>query len=228
MKSWTVIIPFKGSTEAKSRLSTAYKTLPSIPPEIRYRLARAFVLDTVEAVLATGRVGMVMLVSSDPLLQRELPRLAFVADPGTGLNEAINAGIAKTKTLYSPPPIAVLTSDLPSLRSVDLETALDLAEHYPKSVVADHLDTGTTMITGLEGERLTPSFGEASHKQHQRTGHHSLEIPISSTLRQDVDTPSDLYRTLDHGVGAATAAVLEDVDLNYSVGRDALALERNP
>lgn len=227
LNPWTVVIPFKGSSAAKSRLSIAHSPYPAIGAAQRLLLARAFVHDTVRATLAADGVGRVIVVSSDRVTQSDLSDVTFIADPGEGLNAAITAGIAEAAQRTPQAPIAVLTGDLPGLCSEDLSAALTLAAQFPRAVVADHLGTGTTMITGLPGISLVPHFGGPSHKQHQLAGHHSLDIPMTSTLRQDVDTPRDLNRVAQRGVGVETAAVLA-APTPHLEQRTASPLERTP
>lgn len=202
---WTVVIPFKGSPAAKSRLAVADEHHPPVETDLRVRLSVAFLQDTVAAVLSTPCVGRVIVVTSDVASSSSLSAaITIVPDPGQGLNAAISAGLQLAQTATPDAPVAVLTGDLPTLATDDLAAALELAQQYPRGVVPDHLGIGTTMITGLAGEILTPRFGGSSHHAHQREGHTSLAVSNRSTLRQDVDTPRDLARALRQGVGIAT------------------------
>lgn len=96
-----------------------------------------------------------------------------------------------------------MTGDLPSLRPHDMTAALDLALFHPLGVVPDHQGTGTTMITA-RARRFAPKFGESSCEAHCRGGHTVLPVPPGSTLRQDVDTLTDLLQALKRGTGPAT------------------------
>ena len=226
---WTIIIPFKGSPAAKSRLSVANGDFPSVAEDLRLRLAFAFLHDTVTAVLATASVGHIVGVSSDRLARNALQHVTFIDDPGQGLNAAITAGIAHAKSITPDAPTAVLTGDLPGLKPQDFDFALNRAALYPLAVVADHAGTGTTMITGLPGHQLIPRFGGSSHEKHQKAGHHSLALPSGSTLRQDVDTPLDLNRALNCGVGAATTAIIEMPEGRFGhIQHHAACFERIP
>src|SRR5699024_11004506 len=143
-QSWCVVIPFKGTPRAKSRLSFSHANYFSINESLRARLARAFLYDTVTAVLSASRVARVIVVSGDPTLEDRLSEVTVLADPGGGLNAAISAGITHARTTLLEAPVAVVTGDLPCLTARDLQNALELAEHHPLCVVADHAGTGTT------------------------------------------------------------------------------------
>lgn len=226
---WTIVIPFKGSPEAKSRLSVAAGGYPALENNLRLRFARAFVQDTVQATLRTDNVGDVIVVSSDAIIVANLPNTITIPDPGKGLNAAITAGLAHAEAVTPHAPVAVMTGDLPGLNPADLQAALRLAAQYPRCVVADHTGAGTTTLTGLPGERLIPRFGNDSHYRHQQDGHHSLAIPLDSTLRQDVDTPIDLRHALTRGVGEATRAVVHAAQSSLSdTSLPAASLERTP
>lgn len=210
-RPWTVIIPFKGTPATKSRLSISQGDYLGIDEKSRLHLARAFLQDTVTAALATDCVGHAVVVSGDPTLRLDMAKTTVLPEPKPGLNAAILAGIGHAQTNLAQTPIAVLTGDLPSLEADDLHEALQLAEDYPLSVVADQAGTGTTALLGLPGATLWPQFGAGSFHKHCRAGYHNLPIPLYSTLRQDVDTPGDLHRALDRGVGTATLEAMNSV-----------------
>lgn len=232
MSRWSVVIPFKGSTAAKSRLALADEHHASIEPRLRLRLSVAFVQDTVAAVTDTRCVGEIIVVTSDSAVTATMGPVTRIADPGQGLNAAIIAGITAANTLRPDAPVAVLTGDLPTLVSNDLQTALELADQYRLGVVPDHLGIGTTMITARPGQALIPHYGGSSHATHQRAGHTNLPLSTDSTVRQDVDTPRDLARALHRGVGPATDAVVQDAgESDLKVSKDRLHrsdLERTP
>jgi 2-phospho-L-lactate guanylyltransferase len=228
---WTLVVPFKGSSAAKSRLSIAQDQYQPLEDDaLRLRLARAFLQDTVAAALDANNVMQVVVVSSDPLLRQSLNKMKLIEDPGEGLNAAISAGFAHARVITPDTPVAVLTGDLPGLVSADLELALQAAENYPLSVVADHAFSGTTMITALPGHNLEPKFGTNSHQKHIDSGYHSIAISPESTLRHDVDTPRDLARALRNGVGVATADVISTLSrrTGEKIHYITLPLERTP
>jgi 2-phospho-L-lactate guanylyltransferase len=190
---WVVVVPVKPAAEGKTRLAGV------LEPADRAALARAMARDTIEAAAATAGVARVLVVTSDDELRATVP--SAVDDPGGGLNAAIRAGVAQASL-----PVAVLLGDLPALRPDDLAAALVLAEQHPRALVADADGTGTTLLTGLVA--FTPRFGVDSAALHEADGHIRLDVPLVSTLRRDVDVPSDLTAVARLGVGRWTAAAL--------------------
>ena len=70
MSRWTVVVPFKGAADAKSRLSG------SLGDDERAALALAFLVDTVNAVTRVPSVSSVIVVSNQPGLAADLAAVA--------------------------------------------------------------------------------------------------------------------------------------------------------
>ena len=205
--SWTVVVPVKGTALAKSRMA------PALDAPQRTRLMTAFALDTVSALVESRRVARVIVVTdAGSSIADTLHRVGaeIVADPGTGLNGAISAGIAAAEADPARPPIAALLGDLPSLTAADVDAALELAEEHPLALVPDAEGTGSTLITARAGTPLVPLYGTGSAARHTAAGHTPLDIPTTSGLRTDVDTEPDLAAALARGVGPHTRAALSD------------------
>ncbi len=199
---WHLVVPVKGGATAKSRLH---------PPRGvgREELALALATDCLTACCASMPPGRVVVVTADRRV-RELARdlgATVVADPGAGLNAAVGAG--RDHVLGEAPgsPVAVLLGDLPALRAGDLAAALGAAAAYPQAVVPDAAGTGTVLLTALEGDSLTPAFGEGSAARHRAAGHRLLDLDLPR-LRTDVDDDRALRLALELGVGPATRQVL--------------------
>lgn len=217
---WVAVVPVKGSPEAKSRLGDH--------PE-RARLADAFALDTVAALLAASVVERVFVVTADAVLAarlaslgavvvRELPQKApserlkgpFVAtrEPTDPLNAAIRQGTDAARAAFPGCGIAVVTGDLPALTTADVEAALGLAAAHQLSMVADEEGTGTTALLALAGVPFSPRFGPGSRAAHEAAGHVPLPLPATASIRRDVDTVDNLAEALHHGVGVHTSALV--------------------
>ena len=212
MTEWIVVVPVKGSTASKTRLADF-----PLSPDERRRLALAFALDTICAIDAASDVRQIIVVTSDPVAADAVRTLGVlvVADPGEGLNAAITAGLVhavRLRTGQADAGVAVITADLPTLATADVVDALALAAEHPASFVADASGEGTTTITALPGVSLVPEFGERSASRHAAAGLVPLAVPPDSTLRRDVDTPTDLEAALRSGVGAHTAHALARPD----------------
>lgn len=165
--SWTIVVPVKGTAAAKSRFGADAR---------RLGLADAMALDTVESAL---RIAPVLVIGGPglPTTFAELGATVMLEEPGDGLNGAIARALATVSG-----PAAVLLADLPALRPDELAAAL-----LTDVMVADAEGTGTTLITGR-----VPAFGPGSRERHLALGYRELDIPASSGLRRDVDSPEAL------------------------------------
>lgn len=244
---WTVVVPVKAFAAAKTRLG------PGVPAEARAALARAFALDTIAAARAARNVGRIVVVTGEVDLGSPLPDgVELVREPQpapaeghappdgaqagsparpapTGLTAAIDAGVDHART-HGLAPVAVLLGDLPSLRTSELEFALEAAARHPLAFVADADGTGTTLATAAEGVPMRPAFGEQSAARHREAGFADLagSAPFAS-LRRDVDTVEALERALQLGVGGRTAeavAALAEGSLPHTGFRPAQPAER--
>lgn len=203
--SWVAIVPVKGNPGAKTRLADL--------PEHAV-LADAFALDTVAALMATSAVERVFVVTGDSRLAPLLAHLGAVivpearahADP---LNAAITQGVMAARAACPRANVAVFTGDLPALVAGDVESALALATGYERSMVPDAEGTGTTTLLALAGVTLDPRFGLGSRAAHQAAGHVPLNMPVSASVRRDVDTPADLDVASALGLGRFTRALVE-------------------
>jgi 2-phospho-L-lactate guanylyltransferase len=201
---WVVVVPVKGTADGKSRL------MPERTADERMRLAEAFSLDAVGALLESELVGRVIVVTDaeSPVAARFRgagPRVAVIADPGAGLNAAVTAGIAEARA-GGAALVAAMLGDLPSLAARDVDEALAAASGHPLAFVPDAEGSGTTLIAAT-GRELVPRFGAGSAERHRRAAHVEIVPAPGSTLRHDVDTEADLRAALDRGVGPATRAV---------------------
>jgi 2-phospho-L-lactate guanylyltransferase len=209
---WTVLVPFKGGSSAKSRLGLGGPLGPAFDEHSRRRLANAFFADTVAAISASPQVGNLIAIAPEfpvptgPCVQR-------VQDPGRGLNAAIREGVRYARLHQPDQAIAIVTSDLPALTPEDFGFALALAERHPLTVVPDYQGSGTTMVTALPNAGLAPLFGPGSCRRHAWAGHVVLAVPQRSTLRRDVDTPKDLAAAVLEGVGHHTQSAMRGLPM---------------
>jgi 2-phospho-L-lactate guanylyltransferase len=187
---WTVVVPVKGTSDAKSRLGNS----PG--------LSMAIALDTVEAALAAARVLVVTSADAEP----EFTALGALVlqDTGGDLNAAVALGIAAAGA----GPVAVLLGDLPALRPEELVDALNVAAQHPLAMVPDADAEGTTLITALRAEDHAPAFGVGSRMAHLAAGYIELSVPVTSGLRRDVDAAEQLA-SLGDRVGERTREALK-------------------
>ncbi|WP_406839042.1 2-phospho-L-lactate guanylyltransferase [Streptomyces sp. AHU1] len=200
---WTLVIPLKPLTRAKSRLAdTASEAL-------RPGLALAFAQDTVAAALACAAVKGVAVVTGDALAGRELAALGahIVADePAGGLNAALAHGAEAVRARDPESAVAALNADLPALRPLELARVLAAAGEFPRAFLADAAAIGTTLLAASPGRELRPAFGGDSRARHRASGAAELRLDAVDSVRRDVDTREDLRAALALGVGPRTAA----------------------
>ncbi|BCM69719.1 MULTISPECIES: 2-phospho-L-lactate guanylyltransferase [Streptomyces] len=201
---WTLVIPLKPLTRAKSRLAD------TADEGVRPGLALAFAQDTVGAALACPAVSGVAVVTDDETAGRELAALGarIVPDtPRSGLNAALAHGAAVVRSLRPGTPVAALNADLPALRSPELSRVLAAAAEFPRAFLADAAGRGTTLLAAGADRELQPAFGIDSRARHRASGATELLLTGVDSVRQDVDTGDDLRAALALGVGRHTAAV---------------------
>ncbi|MFE9309763.1 2-phospho-L-lactate guanylyltransferase [Streptomyces sp. NPDC006706] len=200
---WTLVIPLKPLTRAKSRLSD------TAGDGVRPGLALAFAVDTVAAALACPAVADVAVVTDDAEAGRELAALGarIVADePRAGLNAALAHGAAVVRAARPRSPVAALNADLPALRPMELARVLEAAAQFPRAFLADSAAIGTTLLAASPGHPLLPAFGADSRARHRASGAVELSLQAVESVRRDVDTGHDLRAALALGVGPRTAA----------------------
>jgi 2-phospho-L-lactate guanylyltransferase len=193
---WSLLVPVKRLDLAKTRLGLANP--------VRAELALAMAIDTVTAAINTPSVGEVVVITDDARAATALASVgARVVDdkPDAGLNPALAHG-ASMATMSR---VASLSSDLPALRSQDLDAVLRAAGDQARTVVSDVSGTGTTLLAATSREEFQPAFGEGSLAAHVASGAIDVSNRAGVTLRQDVDTIAALHAAVNLGVGEQTA-----------------------
>jgi 2-phospho-L-lactate guanylyltransferase len=201
-REWIVVVPVKGTGEAKSRLGEEH-------PD-RAALALALALDTVQAALAAASVVLVLVVTTAAVAPAfdELGAFVVIEEETAGLDAAIANGLAVAADLGSPGRgVAVLLGDLPALQPDELASALAEATEHDLSMVPDADGTGTSLIAAADGVVHAAAFGAGSAAAHSAAGYIELPVGADSGLRRDVDTPQQLA-ALAGRVGRFTAEVL--------------------
>lgn len=216
-----MLIPVRGSAEAKSRLVDA-----SASPQDHLRLVNALRTDTIAAALAATTVTrVVQVLDRAGLAQPGNGTLAFV-QTAPGLNAALAEAFAWAIRQWPSDGVVALLGDLPALRPEDLDEALTEAAHHATAFVPDASGSGTTMLTAMPGVALDPRFGPRSAVRHSGF---ATPLHAAASLRQDVDTTNDLARATEIGLGPATEAVLrEPLPTRTTTQRRTRRIHRNP
>ncbi|GAA2033801.1 2-phospho-L-lactate guanylyltransferase [Agromyces tropicus] len=229
MTAWTVVVPVKSLTGAKTRLA------PELSPAERAELARAFALDTIDAARTARSVRRVVVVSDEPAIERALrgvPDVDVVPEFGPrGLTAAIAHGIAVARSdatgsapvttadagaaASRPAPsartadrgrgeghqaVAVLLGDVPGLRPEQLDAALEVASRHPMAFVPDAEGTGTTLATASPGVPFAPHFGADSAARHRAAGFADLVAGHPGTVSPALRRDVDTARELAEAV----------------------------
>ncbi len=212
-RTWCLVVPVKRLAAAKTRLADEARGH-------RTELALAFALDTTAAALACDQVRSVVAVTNEPEAAERLQDIGamVVADaPDAGLNPALMHGAKAALHAYPDAAVGALAADLPALRAAELAAALSQAPYAGAAFVTDVQGSGTTAVLARRRTEFSPAFGPASAQAHRNAGYHELTGAFPS-LRQDVDTPEDLRRAVELGVGPRTAAVFNRL-AGHRVGR---------
>jgi len=203
-QSWAIVIPVKRLDRAKTRLTVA--------APLRRRLALAMALDTLDAALRCESVDTVIVVTDEPevaTVARDRGAVVVADEPDDGLNAALRHGAARAPGGAG---VAAVAADLPALRPDELDGLLRAAAAHPVSVVADAAGSGTTLYAAAGQAKFDPRFGPDSLAAHVTAGAVDLTPVAGVSLRTDVDTLDDLRAASRHGVGAATASAVRELD----------------
>ena len=179
------IVPVRSLADGKRRLAGVMDDAE------RAALNERFLLHTLG--LAAAFPGPTIVVSLDPAVAAH-PAAAgavHVADPGQGLNAAIEAGRDRARR-QGAGRIVVLPTDLPTARSEDV---LALAETgSPVAVAPDRRRQGTNGLCVAAGLDFAFRFGIDSFPAHvaeaERVGVAPAVIE-NPRLALDIDTPED-------------------------------------
>jgi 2-phospho-L-lactate guanylyltransferase len=194
---WTVLIPTKALPGAKTRLAAA-----TDGPDAHRRLVAAIRRDTVAAARDAAGVARVVLVTD-----RGVPDETTFVQSAPGLNAGLEEAAAMAARRWPEDGVVALVGDLPALTPTELADALGAAASQPRSFVADHPGTGTTLLAARAGTPLRPAFGPGSAARHAAV---AVALAAGPGLRHDVDTADDLRAAAVVGLGDATAAEFGD------------------
>jgi coenzyme F420-0:L-glutamate ligase/coenzyme F420-1:gamma-L-glutamate ligase len=214
---WSVVIPVKGTDEAKSRMTGDLTQ--------RQAIALAIAIDTVMAAKAAPNVGRVLVVTSQQAAhvfsQRGVSVVVQEDGRDDGLNAAVRLGvqtIARDSYDSIPPRgIAVLLGDLPALQPSELAIALDAASKHCRAMVPDADGMGTVLLAAAPCCAHLPAFGAGSRLSHMDRGYIELALPATLGLRRDVDTFEHLLDC--ERLGFETRMVMEHQSIARSSNR---------
>lgn len=198
-----ILIPVKILDAAKLRLAG------TLDPPSRRRLALAMLADVLGAAAAWP---LRLMVTSDAAAAEMAGRAGWrvIADPGLGLNRAVEAGTRWAAALGAG-ALLVLPFDIPLVTPEELR-ALFAAD--AEVTVARSDDGGTTGLLRRPPAAIDPAFGPGSAAAHTQAAHlaglrtRSVDLP---GLSLDVDDLGDLRRLASTPTSNPSAQVAREL-----------------
>src|SRR6266567_8028760 len=188
-ENWAVI-PVKGLTESKTRLSTY------LQGDRRRILVEALLEDVLSSIVRSRVYGIVLVISPDENFgSRILPQeVSFLKQTGVGLNRAIEQAnrLATQKHARS---LTTVLADIPLVEPADFKELLSVGTAVPRVVMAPSLKGGTNVMLTSPPGTISPSYGRWSYSKHLRqaqiSGLNAYSIS-NSRISFDIDTVSDV------------------------------------
>ncbi len=195
-ENWAVI-PVKGLTESKTRLST------HLQGDKRRALVEALLEDVLSSIIRSRVYGTVMVISPDDNVSSQLPSqdVSFLKQTGVGLNRAIEQAnrLANQKHARS---VTTVLADTPLVEPGDFKELVGISSAAKRVVMAPSFKGGTNVMLTSPPGVITPSYGRWSYSKHlrqaQANGVNAYSIS-NNRISFDIDTVSDLIelRRLD-------------------------------
>jgi 2-phospho-L-lactate guanylyltransferase len=183
----SLVLPIKETASAKSRLN--------LPRSARQRVALALARHTLEVAAQCLPAGRIHVVTSD----EDVRELAYqigarvIADPGQGLNHAVELGVTEAGRQQRRGGVLVLVGDLPKVGTTTLDAFLDMLDQSATQAqyVPDRSGLGTTAVYCPSGVEVRMVFGPDSAARFGALGCQRMsDAPLE--LRSDLDTGDDL------------------------------------
>jgi 2-phospho-L-lactate guanylyltransferase len=195
---WEVFLPLKQFDAGKSRLG-------NIPDDFRISLIKAMAVDLIDVLLQVPQISSITIVGVDheQLTDAANPRLRSfpIIDP-ININSDLQMAIGGSKR------IAIFLPDLPSVKTVEILRALELANTHRTSFIADQNSIGSTAFFSTVGKVAT-HFGANSAAAHRSAQAIELIDPEFKGIKADCDDWSDLLAINTSDLGHATRALME-------------------
>ena len=187
--NWAVI-PVKGLTESKTRLST------SLQGDQRRILVEALLEDVLASVVRSRVYGTIIVISSDENVRTRVKSqgVSFVKQTSVGLNRAIEQTnrLALQKHARS---VTNVLGDIPLVDPGDFKEISSLGDASQRVVMAPSLKGGTNVMLTSPPGVVSPSYGRWSYSKHlhqaQVRGVNAYSIS-NSRISFDIDSSSDL------------------------------------
>jgi 2-phospho-L-lactate guanylyltransferase len=188
-ENWAVI-PVKGLTESKTRLSTY------LQGDKRRILVEALLDDVLSAIVRSKVYGTIMVVSPDENVGSRIQsqEVSFLKQTGIGLNRAVEQA-NRLATLGHARSLTIVLADIPLVEPGDFKELISLGSPARRVVMAPSMKGGTNVMLTSSPGVVSPGYGRWSYSKHLRRAQvngisaYSLSNP---RLSFDIDTMSDL------------------------------------
>ncbi len=187
--NWAVI-PVKGLTESKTRLSTY------LQGDKRRILVEALLDDVLSAIVRSKVYGTIKVISPDENVGSRIQsqEVSFLKQTGIGLNRAVEQA-NRLATLGHARSLTTVLADIPLVEPGDFKEVASLGSHRRRVVMAPSMKGGTNVMLTAPPGVVSPGYGRWSYSKHLRRAQvsgmsaYSLSNP---RLSFDIDTMSDL------------------------------------
>lgn len=212
MTSEWALIPVKGLTDSKTRLSTYLASE-------RSAFVEALLQDVLHSVMNSRVYDEIIVTSPDENvgLQTRSKRVSFLKQTGYGLNRAIEQAnrLAQREGAKS---LTTILADIPLAETDDFIEIFRLGHNVRSVVLAPSLKSGTNVMMGRPPGIVKPSYGRWSFTKHLRQAQ-LQSVPVyavaNSRVSFDIDTVNDLIelKRRDAKLRTQAARILTRVDL---------------
>ena len=206
--NWAVI-PVKGLTESKTRLSTY------LQGDKRRILVEALLDDVLSSIIRSKSYRTVMVVSPDENVGSRIRSqdVSFLKQTGIGLNRAVEQA-NRLATLGHARSLTTVLADIPLVEPADFKELVSLGSPGRRVVMAPSKKGGTNLMLTSPPGVVSPSYGRWSYSKHlrqaQADGINAYSIS-NGRISFDIDTMSDLVelRRLDYEAKTASGRAAE-------------------
>ncbi|MBS0366131.1 MAG: 2-phospho-L-lactate guanylyltransferase [Proteobacteria bacterium] len=185
MSSWAVIA-VKARAAGKQRLAAV------LDPAARIHLVRDMLGHVLGVVSECPQISDVAVLTPERDLLPQAVQL--LADPGTGLNAALAAGLRDLQQRGAR-QVTIVAADLPQLTLDEVSELVRAAAAEAVAIAPDARGRGTNALSLYLPSRFSPQFGHDSLKRHlqqaRRAGLGGVLVQRAG-LAFDVDEPVDL------------------------------------
>jgi 2-phospho-L-lactate guanylyltransferase len=183
------LLPVKAPAKAKARLA------PDFDEAQRREIADALLDDALALCLSADFLRWWVVSEDEEVLARAADAgLSTLADSGTGLNDAIAAGVEEVLAAGAG-SLTVIPCDVPLAYRGDLVDLLDTGATSDIVLVPSGDDGGTNGLFLTPPDLLRPAFGPRSLRAHialaEREGYRCSILSLPR-LALDIDTPTDV------------------------------------